>query len=153
MPQQKITPCLWFDGQAEEAVRFYVSVFPNSAILDTTPGPDGSPLVIRFQLAGQHFLALNGGPHFRFNEAISLSIDCQTQAEVDDLWTRLTADGGSESQCGWLKDRFRLSWQVVPSILPTLLSNPATASRVMPALMRMTRLDIHALEAAAAAAP
>jgi predicted 3-demethylubiquinone-9 3-methyltransferase (glyoxalase superfamily) len=151
MTRQKITPCLWFDGQAEEAAAFYVSIFPNSAVIGVTPGPTGSALVVEFQLAGVGFLALNGGPHFKFNEAISLSIDCRSQAEVDDLWEKLSA-GGSKSQCGWLKDRYGLSWQVVPSVLPELLSgrDRAKAGRVMEALMRMTKLDIQALQDAAA---
>ena len=149
MARPKITPCLWFDGQAEEAAAFYVAIFPDSQVLSVTPGPGGKALVVEFQLAGVRFLALNGGPHFKFNEAISLSIDCQSQAEVDDLWEKLSA-GGSPSQCGWLKDRYGLSWQVVPAVLPRLLSDPATAGRVFPVLMGMSKLDIAALEAAAA---
>jgi predicted 3-demethylubiquinone-9 3-methyltransferase (glyoxalase superfamily) len=151
MTRQKITPCLWFDGQADEAAAFYVSVFPNSAVTGVTPRPTGSALVVEFQLAGVRFLALNGGPHFKFNEAISLSIDCRSQAEVDELWEKLSA-GGSKSQCGWLKDRYGLSWQVVPSVLPELLSGSdrAKAGRVMECLMRMTKLDIQALQDAAA---
>lgn len=151
MARQKITPCLWFDGNGEEAARYYVSIFPDSEITGITPGPDGTPLVVEFRLAGQGFLALNGGPHFTFNEAISLSIDCRSQAELDALWEKL-ADGGSEGHCGWLKDRYGLSWQLVPAMLPELLSGPdhARAGRVMQALMGMTRLDIQALEAAAA---
>jgi predicted 3-demethylubiquinone-9 3-methyltransferase (glyoxalase superfamily) len=148
MARQKITPCLWFDSEGEEAAQFYVSVFPDSQITSVTPGPDGKALVIEFQLAGAPFLALNGGPHFKFNEAISLSIDCQSQAEVDELWKKLSA-GGSTGQCGWLKDRYGLSWQVVPSILPKLLADPTRAGRVMQALLKMDRLDIQALEAAA----
>lgn len=148
MARQKITTCLWFDGQAEEAAAFYVSIFPNSAITNVTPGPGGKALVVEFKLAGVEFLALNGGPHFQFNEAISLSIDCQSQAEVDAFWEKLSA-GGSDARCGWLKDKYGVSWQVVPSILPKLLQDPATAARVFPALMQMTKLDIAALEAAA----
>jgi predicted 3-demethylubiquinone-9 3-methyltransferase (glyoxalase superfamily) len=148
MARPKITPCLWFDGQAEEAAAFYVSVFRDSRVLSVTPGPGGKALVVEFQLAGLRYLALNGGPHFKFNEAISLSIDCQSQAEVDELWEKLSA-GGSPGQCGWLKDRYGVSWQVVPAVLPKLLSDPATAGRVFPALMKMTKLDIAALEAAA----
>jgi predicted 3-demethylubiquinone-9 3-methyltransferase (glyoxalase superfamily) len=150
MARQKISPCLWFDGKAEEAARFYVSVFPDSEILGVTPGPTGAALVVRFRLAGIEFLALNGGPQFTFNEAISLSIDCRFQAEVDELWEKLSA-GGSEGRCGWLKDRYGLSWQVVPAALSKLLADPdrARSARVMEALMRMTRLDIRALEAAA----
>ena len=150
MARQKITPCLWFDGQAEEAARFYVSLLPDSEVTGTTPGPTGAPLVVQFRLASQEFLALNGGPHFTFNEAISLSIDCRSQAELDELWEKLSA-GGSEGRCGWLKDRYGLSWQLVPAVLPKLLSDPdrAKAARVMEALMGMTRLDIRALEEAA----
>jgi predicted 3-demethylubiquinone-9 3-methyltransferase (glyoxalase superfamily) len=148
MVRQKITPCLWFDGQAEEAAAFYVSIFPNSSITNVTPGLGGSALVVEFQLAGVEFLALNGGPHFKFNEAISLSINCGSQAEVDEFWEKLTA-GGGPSQCGWLKDKYGVSWQVVPAMLPKLLQDPAKAGRVMQALMGMTKLDIRALEAAA----
>ena len=121
MARQKITPFLWFDGQAEEAAAFYVSLFPDSAVTGVTPGPGGAALVVEFRLAGAHFyLALNGGPHYKFNEAVSLSIDCRTQAEVDDLWEALSA-GGSKGQCGWLKDKYGLSWQVVPSALGELM--------------------------------
>jgi predicted 3-demethylubiquinone-9 3-methyltransferase (glyoxalase superfamily) len=148
MTRQKITPCLWFDGRAEEAVEFYVSVFPGSTVTSVTPGPGGGALVVEFRLAGLQFLALNGGPQFTFNEAISLSINCHTQAEIDDLWEKLSA-GGSKSQCGWLKDRYGVSWQVVPSVLPQLLSDPAAAGRVMKALMGMSKLDVRALQNAA----
>jgi predicted 3-demethylubiquinone-9 3-methyltransferase (glyoxalase superfamily) len=148
MTPQKIAPCLWFDGKAEEAAAFYTSIFPDSAITTVTPGPGGAALVVEFRLAGVRFLALNGGPQFQFNEAISLSVDCRTQAEVDELWEKLSADGSG--QCGWLKDRYGVSWQIVPSVLPKLLADPAKAARVMPALMQMTKLDIAALEAAAA---
>lgn len=150
MARQKITPFLWFDGKAEEAAEFYVSIFPDSAVTGVTPGPTGAPLVVQFRLAGVEFLALNGGPQFRFNEAISLAIDCRSQAEVDELWEKLSA-GGSQGQCGWLKDRYGLSWQVVPAVLPKLLADPdrAKAARVMEAMMRMTRLDIQALQDAA----
>jgi predicted 3-demethylubiquinone-9 3-methyltransferase (glyoxalase superfamily) len=147
MVRQKITPCLWFDGQAEEAAAFYVSIFSNSSITNVTPGPGGSALVVEFQLAGVEFLALNGGPHFKFNEAISLSIDCRSQAEVDEYWEKLTA-GGAPSQCGWLKDKYGVSWQVVPAVLPKLLADPKKAGRVFQTLMGMTKLDIQALEAA-----
>lgn len=155
MSRQKITPCLWFDNQAEEAARFYVSLFPDSKILHTTrysdagPGPAGSVMIVEFQLAGLHYLALNGGPHFQFNEAVSLSVDCQSQAEIDALWEKL-CEGGSPGQCGWLKDRFGLSWQIVPSVLPKLMSDSARAPRVMQALLGMTKLDIRKLEEAAA---
>src|SRR4051794_37670904 len=137
MAVQKITPFLWFDGQAEEAARFYVSLFPDSAVTSVSPGPTGAAQAVEFRLAGVRFLALNGGPHFTFNEAISLSIDCQSQAEVDDLWEKLSA-GGSPGRCGWLKDRYGLSWQVVPAVLPKLLGDPdrAKAARVLEAMMR-----------------
>ncbi|MEW4570295.1 VOC family protein [Tautonia sp. JC769] len=150
MVRQKVTPCLWFDGKAEEAATFYTSLFPDSSITKITPGPSGEALTVEFRLAGLEFLALNGGPHFTFNEAVSLSIDCQSQAEVDEFWTRLS-EGGSEGRCGWLKDRYGLSWQVVPAALPRLLGDPdrAKAARVMQAMMGMTRLDIQALQDAA----
>jgi predicted 3-demethylubiquinone-9 3-methyltransferase (glyoxalase superfamily) len=148
MTPQKISPCLWFDGKAEEAAAFYVSLFPDSAVTAITPGPDGAALLVEFRLAGVRFLALNGGPQFRFTEAVSLSVDCRTQSEVDELWEKLSA-GGEPGHCGWLKDRYGLSWQIVPSALPKLLSDPAKAGRVMQALMGMTKLDIAALEAAA----
>lgn len=150
MLRQKIRACLWFNGQAEEAARFYTSVFPDSGVTHVTSGSGGAALVVEFRLAGVSFLALNGGPEFQFNEAISLSIDCDTQTEVDALWEKLSA-GGAPGQCGWLKDRYGVSWQVVPSELPRLLSDPATAGRVMPALMQMTKIDIAALKAAAGA--
>lgn len=152
MARQKITPFLWLDGQAEEAAAFYVSLLPDSAVTNVTPGPDGAALVVEFRLAGaHHYLALNGGPHYKLTEAISLSIDCQTQAEVDALWDKLSA-GGSKGDCGWLEDRYGLAWQVVPSALLELLADAdrAKAGRVLAAMMRMTRLDIQALRDAAA---
>ena len=141
---------MWFDREAAEAANFYVSLFPDSAVTAVTPGPDGTALVVEFRLAGLQSLALNGGPHFKFNEAVSLSIDCYSQAEVDELWEQLSA-GGSKGQCGWLKDRFGLSWQVVPAVLPELLASAdrGKAARVMDAMMRMTKLDIQALRDAA----
>lgn len=150
---QKITPCLWFDGNAEEAVSFYTSVFKNSKVVSITrcgeagPWPEGAVLVMYFQLEGQDFIALNGGPQFKFNEAISLSIDCETQQEVDALWEKLTADGGQPSQCSWLKDKFGVSWQIVPRILPQLLAdkNPERAKRAMQAMMQMGKIDIRRL--------
>ena len=157
--RQKITPCLWFERNAEEAVRFYTSVFPNSSILSVnraksdTPGPkEGDVLVIEFTLAGQRYQAINGGPHETFNDAISLSVDCADQAEVDRYWEALTADGGRPVQCGWLKDKYGLSWQIVPRRLTELLSDPdpAKAKRVMQAMMKMVKLDVAALEATAA---
>jgi predicted 3-demethylubiquinone-9 3-methyltransferase (glyoxalase superfamily) len=153
MTRQKIRSCLWFDGNGQEAAEFYVSVFKDrgdSAVTGVTPGPDGKALVVEFRLAGVEFLALNGGPHFRFNEAISLSVDCRSQEELDELWEKLSA-GGSGGQCGWLKDRYGLSWQIVPAALSKLLTGTDRdrAQRVMGALMGMTKLDIRALEAAA----
>ena len=152
---QKITPCLWFDNNAEEAVNHYLSIFKNSKINkvlrcgDAGPGPKGSVLTIAFQLEGQDFIALNGGPIFKFNEAISLSVDCKSQIEVDDLWEKLSA-GGQESQCGWLKDKFGLSWQVVPSALVEMLQDPdpEKAKRVMAAMMQMGKIDIAKLKQA-----
>jgi predicted 3-demethylubiquinone-9 3-methyltransferase (glyoxalase superfamily) len=152
---QKITPCLWFDNNAEEAVNHYLSVFKNSKINkvlhcgDAGPGPKGSVLTIAFQLEGQDFIALNGGPIFKFNEAISLSVDCKSQIEVDDLWEKLSA-GGQESRCGWLKDKFGLSWQVVPSALVEMLQDPdpEKAKRVMAAMMKMGKIDIAKLKQA-----
>ena len=150
MTRQKITPFLWFDDKAEEAAKFYVSLFRDSAITGGTPGPNDVPLVVEFQLGGLQFLALNGGPHFKFNEAVSLSIDCHSQAEVDELWEKLSA-GGSKSQCGWLKDKYGLSWQVVPAALSHLLGSAdrEKAGRVMNAMMKMTKLDSQALQDAA----
>ena len=152
---QKITPCLWFDNNAEEAVNHYLSIFKNSKINkvlrcgDAGPGPKGSVLTIAFQLEGQDFIALNGGPIFKFNEAISLSVDCKSQIEVDDLWEKLS-DGGQESQCGWLKDKFGLSWQVVPSALVEMLQDPdpEKSKRVMAAMMQMGKIDIAILKQA-----
>ncbi|MGK3976169.1 VOC family protein [Sorangium sp. So ce118] len=154
---QKIKTFLWFDNNAEEAVRLYTSIFKNSRILDELrcgdagPGPKGSLLTVEFEIEGQRFVAMNGGPHFKFNEAISLAVTCETQAEVDELWSKLTADGGAESQCGWLKDRFGLSWQIVASALPRLLQHPdpAKAARVMQAMMQMKKVDIARIEEAA----
>jgi len=153
MIRQKIKTCLWFDGKALEAAEFYVSVFKDrgdSAVTAVTPDPTGAALVVEFRLAGVEFLALNGGPQFRFNEAVSLAVDCQSQEELDELWEKLSA-GGAGGQCGWLKDRYGLSWQIVPAVLRKLLAgaDPGRAQRVMNALMGMTKPDIKALEAAA----
>ena len=156
---QKITPFLWFDNNAEEAVNYYVAIFKNSKIGnvvhygDVGPGPKGTVMTIAFQLEGHEFIALNGGPVFKFNEAISLSVDCKTQQEVDDLWERL-ADGGQKGQCGWLKDRFGLSWQIVPSILVEMLQdkNGEKSKRVMEAILQMTKIDIARLQRAFAKA-
>lgn len=154
-PAQKITTFLWFDNQAEEAVNFYVSIFKNSRVGDvvrygdTGPGPQGQVMTAEFQLAGQQFTALNGGPQFNFTEAISLVVNCETQEEVDELWEKLSA-GGQKAQCGWLKDRFGLSWQIVPTVLKELLKDkdPEKTKRVMQALLKMTKLDIAQLQAA-----
>jgi len=154
---QKITPFLWFDNQAEEAVNFYASVFKNSKVGtiarygDSGPGPKGSVMTIAFELDGQNFTALNGGPHFKFTEAISLVVNCANQEEVDYFWEKLTADGGQEVQCGWLKDKYGLSWQVVPKILPELVQSgdPKKSERVMKALMQMKKLDVAKLKEAA----
>ncbi|MFG1618503.1 VOC family protein [Nonomuraea wenchangensis] len=151
---QKITTFLWFDNQAEEAATFYTSLFADSRIVRVQrDGEAGAAMMVEFELAGQRLLALNGGPHFTFNEAVSLYVNCETQEEVDELWERLTADGGEESQCGWLKDRWGLSWQIVPSRLPELISDPdpGRAERAMKAMLGMRKIDIRALEEAAAA--
>ena len=152
---QKITPFLWYDGQAEEAANHYVAIFEDSKILGVTrcgdhgPGPKGSALAVDFQLEGQRFNALNGGPMYRFTEAVSFVVACDTQAELDRIWDRLAA-GGKPSRCGWLKDQFGLSWQVVPRELPTLLqgSDPAAAGRAMAAMMQMSKIDLAALRRA-----
>lgn len=161
----RITPCLWFDDQAEEAARFYASIFPDARIGKITRygkegfeihgRPEGSVMTAEFELDGQTFTALNGGPVFRFNEAISLQVDCETQAEVDHFWEKLS-EGGDESaqQCGWLKDRYGVSWQIVPAILRRMLQDPdaAKSGRVMKALLQMKKLDIARLEQAYAQA-
>ncbi len=154
----KITPFLWFDTAAEEAARLYTSIFKNSRITGVTrygpegPGPAGSVMTVSFELDGQPFTALNGGPEFRFTEAVSFEVRCETQAEVDEYWQKLTADGGEEVQCGWLKDKFGLSWQIVPAALIELLSSPdpARAERVYHAMLQMKKLDIAQLQKAAA---
>ena len=153
--KQKITTFLWFDNNAEEAMKHYVSIFKNSKILSVTrngkagPGPAGTVLVGSFQIEGQEFTALNGGPQFKFTEAISLVVKCDSQKEVDDFWTKLSA-GGAPGQCGWLKDKFGLSWQIVPRVLIELLQDkdPVKSQRVMHAMMQMTKIDIAALERA-----
>lgn len=147
---QKITPFLWFDHQAEEAVNFYVSLFKNSKIVSVSrygeagPGPAGSVMTVDFQLEGQPFIALNGGPVFKFTEAISFLVRCETQAEVDKLWTRLTANGGEESQCGWLKDKFGLTWQIVPADLSNYIAgqDAKKAQKAVQAMLQMKKLDI-----------
>lgn len=146
--QQKIVPCLWFDGQAEEATRYYVSLFENSEILSINRvGEEGNVLTTSFQLDGQEFMALNGGPEFRFTEATSFFVNCESQEEVDRLWASLTADGGEESQCGWLKDKYGLSWQIIPSALMELMGDPdrERANRVMQAMLQMTKIDVPTL--------
>jgi predicted 3-demethylubiquinone-9 3-methyltransferase (glyoxalase superfamily) len=154
----KISPFLWFESHAEEAANFYVSIFTDSKIVSVSrypeggPGPAGEVMVVEFQLEGQRFMALNGGPQFKFTEAVSFSIDCQTQEEVDHFWSKLTSDGGEESQCGWLKDKFGLSWQVVPGILGELLAGTdrRKAQRVMQAMLKMKKIDIAGLQRASA---
>ncbi|HXL81854.1 MAG TPA: VOC family protein [Pyrinomonadaceae bacterium] len=157
---QKITPFLWFDNNAEEAVNFYVSIFKNSKVVTITRyseaaaqaagRPKGSVMTAAFQLEGQNFVALNGGPHFKFTEAISFVVNCETQEEVDYFWEKLTADGGQESQCAWLKDKYGLSWQIVPKILIELLQDKDAqkAQRVMNAMLQMKKIDIATLRRA-----
>jgi len=152
---QKITPFLWFDDKAEEATHFYVSLFKNSKINsvsrygDAGPGPKGKVMTVAFQLNGQQFTALNGGPLFKFTEAISLMVNCETQQEVDEMWDKLSA-GGEKSRCGWLKDKYGLSWQIIPTALGKLMSDPdrEKAGRVMQAMMQMDKIDIKRLEQA-----
>jgi len=152
----RISPFLWFDNQAEEAANFYVSIFKNSRIKDISrypegsPGPAGSVMVVSFELDGREFHALNGGPLFKFTEAISLAVSCETQDEVDYYWQKLSA-GGQEVQCGWVKDRYGLSWQVVPTALGRLMTDPEKSKRVMGAMLKMVKIDIAALERAATA--
>jgi|SRR6185503_9159196 len=154
----KPTPFLWFDSQAEEAAKFYTSIFPNSKIGTIArygasgPGPAGSVMTVAFDLDGQSFTALNAGPHFKFNEAISFVVACRTQDEIDQYWSGLSAGGGSEGQCGWLKDKYGLSWQIVPANIAELTKDPARANRVMQAVLGMKKLDMAELERAAKAA-
>jgi len=159
--RQKIVPCLWFDTQAEEAAKFYTGIFKNSRIRSVSRFPDagkevhgkdaGTVMTVEFEIEGQSFTALNGGPQFTFDEAVSFQVMCETQDEIDYYWSKLTADGGSEVQCGWLKDKFRLSWQIVPANLPQLMSSgdAAQSARVMNAVMKMKKFDIAALQRAA----
>lgn len=152
---QKITPNLWFDTQAEEAAKFYTSIFKDSRITSVTrygeagPGPEGSVLTVTFELEGQQFTALNGGPQFKFTEAVSLAVSCENQEELDELWDSLSA-GGEVQECGWLKDKYGLSWQIVPAVLPEMLEDPdrERADRVMKALLAMKKLDIAELKRA-----
>lgn len=154
---QKITPFLWFDNNLEEAIEFYSSIFDDAKVINITksgkagPGPEGTLFSATFQLAGQTFMAMNAGPMFKFNEAISFLVSCKDQQEIDYYWEKLTAEGGEESMCGWLKDRFGLSWQIVPSNLGELLwhSDPEVSAKVMQALYQMHKLDIAALKQAA----
>jgi predicted 3-demethylubiquinone-9 3-methyltransferase (glyoxalase superfamily) len=152
---QKITPFLWFDDKAEEAMKFYTSIFKNSKIGkvsrygDAGPGPKGTVMTATFQLEGQEFMALNGGPLFKFTEAISLFVNCETQEEVDELWEKLSA-GGQESQCGWLKDKYGLSWQIIPKALGEMLGDrdPQKSQRVMKAMLQMRKIDVKRLKQA-----
>jgi predicted 3-demethylubiquinone-9 3-methyltransferase (glyoxalase superfamily) len=154
---QKITPFLWFDGNAEEAANFYISIFKNSKMGkisrygDAGPGPKGSVMSVTFQIEGQDFFALNGGPQFKFTPAISLFVNCETQQEVDELWEKLSA-GGRTDRCGWLQDKFGLSWQIIPTVLGQLLGDkdPQRAKRAMQAMLQMTKIDIEKLQQAAA---
>lgn len=158
---QKISPCLWFDNQAEEAVNFYVSLFPNSKVTymdrydesmaNAAGRPTGSVMTVVFQLNGQDFMALNGGPIFKFTPAISLMVNCDSQEEVDRFWDKLTEDGGKPGQCGWLEDKYGISWQIVPTALGELMQdkNPEKVKRVNEAMLKMTKLDIKALQEAA----
>ena len=136
----QIYPCLWFDGQAQAAAQFYCAIFNNSSITAD------NQMVVTFELNGKKFMGLNAGPQFKFNEAVSFVVDCETQEEIDHYWTKLTADGGEEGSCGWLKDKFGVSWQIVPAVLPELLSNPDKAQKVMQAYMKMKKFDIKTLE-------
>ena len=153
---QKITTFLWFNDQAEEAAKFYTSLFKNARIVDTkrygkgTPMPEGGVMTVTFEVDGQQFIALNGGPHFTFTPAVSLFVNCEDQAEVDRLWNAMTTDGGQESMCGWLVDKYGLSWQIVPKQLGGMMSDPnrEKANRVTAALMQMKKLDLPALERA-----
>ena len=153
---QKITPFLWFDNNAEEAIKFYTSIFKNSKVGkiarygDAGPGPKGQVMTVEFELESQKFIAMNGGPRFKFTEAISFVVNCKTQKEVDRYWDKLTSGGGQGVACGWLRDKFGLSWQVVPAILPKLLSDPdpKRSQRVMKAMLQMIKIDIAGLEQA-----
>jgi predicted 3-demethylubiquinone-9 3-methyltransferase (glyoxalase superfamily) len=162
MTGQKITPCLWFESQAEEAAKFYASVFKNSKIgkisrygkegFEIHGQKAGTVMTVEFEIEGQKFVALNGGPHFKFNEAVSFQVHCETQQEIDHFWSKL-AEGGQEQPCGWLKDKFGLSWQVIPKALPQMLmdENPKKAQRIMKSMLQMRKIDLAALERARAA--
>lgn len=141
---KKITPFLWFDTQAEDAMNFYVSIFKNSKVGGVSRGPDGKAFTVSFELDGQEFMGLNAGPEFRFNEAVSMYVNCEDQAEVDYFWNKLTANGGEESMCGWLKDKYGLSWQIVPKQLGELMGDkdPEKANRVMQAMLKMNKIIV-----------
>jgi predicted 3-demethylubiquinone-9 3-methyltransferase (glyoxalase superfamily) len=151
---QKITPFLWFDNQAEEAIQFYTSVFKDAKMGkvfrygDSGPGPKNSVMTVEFELFGQQFVALNGGPHFKFTPAVSFVVSCESQQEIDYYWQKLS-EGGAEERCGWLRDKFGLSWQIVPANLPAMMKDPSATERVMQAMMPMNKLDLAALEKAA----
>jgi predicted 3-demethylubiquinone-9 3-methyltransferase (glyoxalase superfamily) len=155
---QKITPCLWFDTEGEQAAELYTSLFENSRILDVSrygeagPREAGMVMTVSFELEGQEFLALNGGPDYKFTEAVSFTVNCQGQEEVDKFWNALTADGGQEGPCGWCKDKFGVSWQIIPTALPHLLQNPdpEKSKKAMEAMLQMKKIDIEALQTAAA---
>jgi len=144
-----ITPFLWFDGQAEEAMNFYASIFERSKVISVNRA-QGKVMSVQFELEGQRFIALNAGPQYKFSEAISFFVGCETQEEIDTLWAKLTADGGSPSQCGWLKDKFGLSWQIVPNSLGRMLgdTDPARSQRALQAMLQMKKLDLHQLQLA-----
>jgi predicted 3-demethylubiquinone-9 3-methyltransferase (glyoxalase superfamily) len=152
----KITPCLWFDGHIDEAAKFYTSVFPDAKIKERaeygadTPMPEGTPLTVIFEIAGQEFMLLNGGDYFTINEAVSFYVHCKDQKEVDYYWTKLTADGGAESMCGWLKDKYGVSWQIVPEALARYMKDKdkAKANRVTQAMLQMRKIDVAALDKA-----
>lgn len=147
----KITPFLWFDTQAEEAMNFYIPLFKKSKVKDISRGPDGRAFTVSFELDGQEFMGMNAGPQFKFNESVSMYVACDDQAEVDYFWNKLTADGGEESMCGWLKDKYGLSWQIIPKQLGELMGSPdpEKAGRVMQAMLQMKKIDIAALQRAA----
>ena len=147
---KKITPFLWFDTQAEEAMNLYISLFKNSKVLNISRGPDGRAFIVSFELDGQEFMALNAGPEFKFNESISMYVDCEDQAEVDYLWEALTAEGGEESMCGWLKDKYGLSWQIVPKQLGELMGapDPEKSARVREAMLKMQKIIVADLQRA-----
>ncbi len=153
---QKMTICLWFDKQGEDAAKFYTSIFKNSSIgsisrygkegFEFHGMPEGTALVVSFKLNDMNFSALNGGPHYKFNESMSIVVSCDTQEEIDHYWNHLTADGGKEGQCGWLKDKYGISWQIIPSVLGSLMSDPTKASKVTMAFMQMKKMDIETLK-------